>query len=73
MVDDANDVRIIGVITLVALTGFTFFGMEIASKVNVPASLGITLVYNLLMLAKVNLWCSTVATCFLHDSDSGYC
>jgi hypothetical protein len=32
MVDALNDVRIISVITLVALTAFTFFGMEIASK-----------------------------------------
>ena len=32
MVDPLNDVRIISVITLVALTAFTFFGMEIASR-----------------------------------------
>ncbi|GAV06346.1 hypothetical protein RvY_16355 [Ramazzottius varieornatus] len=35
MVDSLNDIRIIGIITLVALTGFTFFGMEIAAKLQI--------------------------------------
>ena len=33
MVDHLNDVRIVAVITLILLTAFTFFGMEIASRV----------------------------------------
>ncbi|GAU95054.1 hypothetical protein RvY_06735 [Ramazzottius varieornatus] len=45
MVDAANDVRIIGVITLVALTGFTFFGMEIASRLQ--------LVFFVILLAAI--------------------
>jgi hypothetical protein len=34
MIDKENDMRIIGVMALVALTLFTFCGMELASKVD---------------------------------------